>query len=283
MKLAAVIITYFPDETVLSNISTYLDHVDKLYIIDNSEPAHVFPPEIYARPKITIIAYGVNRGIAAPLNEAVTLAAGEGYEWLLTMDQDSYFASEQLALYWVNVTNFRGSEKVAMFGLTFENKPDMASRSYCSSRLLITSGSMVNLPLTVATGGFNELLFIDEVDHEYCFRAGKLGFDTIRFTGLYFNHSLGTKKTARSLKNFKSTQRALHTPVRLYYMYRNFLYVSGQYKSLFPEEIDYLRRDLLNRVKNNFLYGRKKIVLLRMLLKAHSDFRNGRMGKLPGV
>ncbi|AHF17297.1 glycosyltransferase family protein [Niabella soli] len=279
MKLAAVTITYFPDAAVLDNISTYLDRVDRLYIIDNSEPAHVFPPEIYAHPKITIIANGINRGIAAPLNEAVALAIAQGYDWLLTMDQDSHFATEELTRYLLHIENFPGNEKVALFGLTFENKPDVAPGSFRSSRLLITSGSMVNLPLAGAIGGFNEQLFIDEVDHEYCFRSGKAGFDTIQFTDVYLNHHLGTNQSARSLKNFKATQRPLHASIRLYYMYRNFLYVSRQYKSLFPEEIGYLKKDLLNRIKNNFLYGKKKGALLKMLLQARSDFKNGRMGK----
>ncbi|MBO9620543.1 MAG: glycosyltransferase [Niabella sp.] len=279
MRLAAVIITYFPDPTVLSNIGTYLDRVDKLYIIDNSEPAHIFPPGIQNHPKITIIALGINRGIAAPLNEAVALAIAQGYGWLLTMDQDSHFGKDQLDQYLNNIENFQGNEQVAQFGITFEHTTNMARGSFRSSRLLITSGSLMNLKLIGAVGGFNEALFIDEVDHEYCFRSGKAGFDTIQFTDVYLNHNLGTKKSARSLKNFKETERSLHAPIRLYYMYRNFLYVSRYYKSLFPEEINYLKKDLLNRIKNNFLYGGEKGALLKMLLQARSDFKNGRMGK----
>ncbi|MCD2422197.1 hypothetical protein LQ567_05445 [Niabella pedocola] len=279
MKFAAVVITYFPGDDFLDNIATYLNHIDRLYIADNSDPSFSFPEQLSNNPKITILADGVNRGIAVRLNQVMEMAANEGYDWMLTMDQDSSFNAEQLQQYLVNIRNFKQQETVAMFGVETGKTPESPSAAFEPSRLLITSGSMVNLHLSKQTGGFDERLFIDGVDHAYCFQAGRLGFETVRFTGIYLNHNLGTRHTVRSLKSLQQTSRALHPPFRLYYMFRNFQYLSKIYEADFPEEFALLKKDLYNRIKNHLLYGSGKMRTLKALLKARKDFREGSMGK----
>lgn len=279
MKFAAVVITYFPGDDFLGNIATYLNHIDRLYIADNSEPSFSFPPELSSDPKITIMADGVNQGIAARLNQVMAKAESEGYDWLLTMDQDSSFNEDQLLQYIANIENFKQQATVAMVGVETGKTPESPSAAFEPSRLLITSGSMINLHLSKQTGGFDERLFIDGVDHAYCFQAGKQGFETVRFTGIYLNHNLGTRRTVRSLKSLQQTNRALHAPFRLYYMFRNFQYLSKIYEADFPGEFALLKRDLYNRIKNHLLYGTEKMNTLKALLKARKDFRQGRMGK----
>ncbi|MBO9593657.1 MAG: glycosyltransferase [Niabella sp.] len=279
MKFAAVVITYFPGDDFPGNIATYLNHTDRLYIADNSEPSFSFPQELHNNPKITILADGVNRGIAARLNQVMELAANEAYDWMLTMDQDSSFNAEQLQQYITNIKNFKQRETVAMFGAEAGKTPESPSVAFEPSRLLITSGSMVNLQLSKQIGGFDERLFIDGVDHAYCFEAGKQGFETVRFTGVYLNHNLGTRHTVRSLKSLKQSSRALHAPFRLYYMFRNFQYLSKIYEADFPQEFALLKRDLYNRIKNHLFYGPGKMRTLKALLKARKDFREGNMGK----
>ncbi|WP_300599548.1 glycosyltransferase [Niabella sp.] len=281
MKFAAVVITYFPGNDFWGNIATYLNEMDRLYIFDNSEPSYSFPQEISQDPKIILIADGVNRGIATRLNAAVTRAADEDFDWLLTMDQDSRFDKEQLQQYISNIKHFEKLETVAMFGVETERAPQPPSTVFKPSRLLITSGSMVNLHLAGQIGGFDEQLFIDGVDHAYCFQAAKRGFETLCFTGIYLNHNLGTKHTVRSLKNLQKTSRTLHAPFRLYYMYRNFLYLSKIYGMDFPEAFALLKKDLYNRIKNHLFYGSEKRRVLKAILKARKDFRTGRMGRQP--
>lgn len=36
MKLAGVVVLYNPDQKVLDNISSYIDELDVLYLVDNS-------------------------------------------------------------------------------------------------------------------------------------------------------------------------------------------------------------------------------------------------------
>ena len=37
MKIAACVILYHPEESILNNIKSYINHIEKIYVIDNSE------------------------------------------------------------------------------------------------------------------------------------------------------------------------------------------------------------------------------------------------------
>src|SRR5690606_27148133 len=104
----------------------------------------------------------------------------ENADWLLTMDQDSFFDESHLLSYQNCFQNFEGKNGVAMFGVEFEKESERTNCSVLETDMLITSGSLVNLAVFQKLGGFDENLFIDEVDFEYCLRAKVNGYKTIR-------------------------------------------------------------------------------------------------------
>src|SRR4051812_24739580 len=100
MKLAGTIILYYPEEKVLENVQSYLEQIEKLYVVDNTESNQSGLIEnILQLPKITYLHDEMNKGIAARLNQVCDLAIEDGYEWLLTMDQDSSFEGDFLKKY----------------------------------------------------------------------------------------------------------------------------------------------------------------------------------------
>lgn len=282
MKIAAAVILYYPGESVIKNMLSYANSVEKLYVIDNSETSSKLITEHVERFSNAVYIHdGENKGIAARLNQVGNLAINEGVEWLLTMDQDSLFEEETFISYLNCVTGFEKKENVSMFGINHTEK--LAYSDICMSTKvnhLITSGSILNLGLVNGIGGFNEKLFIDEVDFEYCVRSIAKGFDIIQFTHIFLNHNLGTTSQHRSLKNARITPRVLHSPMRIYYMTRNFLYVQSKYNKKFPEEIKRRKKILINRFKNNIFYNRERFKVMKNIVKGFWDFRKGRMGKL---
>jgi len=224
---------------------------------------------------------GENKGIAARLNQACKLARHDGYPLLLTMDQDSAFANENITSYLNCIRQFNGREQVAMFGIEYEQAS--ATAADCAAEEtdhLITSGSIVNLDLFDAIGGFDENLFIDEVDLEYCYKSIMVGYKIVQLKNIQMAHRLGTMVNKRSLKNLRITPRTLHAPVRVYYMTRNYLYLKAKYERFFPINTARSQKALLNRIKNNLLYNNRRWAVLRYLLKAIADFRNKNMGKI---
>lgn len=62
-------------------------------------------------------------------------------------------------------------------GLNAEEK----SLSPYEVKLAITSGSILNVTIAKQLGSFDENLFIDEVDSEFCYRAQKMDIRLLYF------------------------------------------------------------------------------------------------------
>lgn len=280
-KIAGVVILYYPANTVLRNIKSYLPKLDKLFIIDNTpENNKAFGNKLQESANIIYKHDGENKGIATRLNEAAALAIKEGYDWLLTMDQDSFFDEDSLDKYLSCVSQFDKAAGVAMFGVMFTNQStENISCSFRDINQLITSGSLVNLKTYTNIGGFDENLFIDEVDFEFCLRAITKGYLVIQFTHIFLHHQLGVVSYHRSLKNTKVTSRTLHSPIRSYYLTRNFLYIKDKYNERFKTDIDFKKKALLNRYKNNILYNKDRWKVIRFIIRGYLDYRKKRMGK----
>ncbi|MDQ3681807.1 MAG: glycosyltransferase [Bacteroidota bacterium] len=282
MKIAGVVILYNPSKDVVSNINSYLPFINRLYVVDNSENSALsILQDISIDEKVIYIHDGENKGIAERLNQVVEIALAEGFERMLTMDQDSFFTQENITAYLNCVNKFNLSEKVGIFGVEFENKLNISNN--CESEetdQLITSGSILNLKLCKEIGKFDEALFIDEVDLEFCYRLISSNYKVIKFSNVTLNHQLGHIYFGRSLKSFKKTPRTLHSPARVYYMVRNYLYVKKKYAGKFIESDKSRRKALLTRLKNNLLYSNNKLGVLRYIIKGISDFYLNNMGRL---
>jgi rhamnosyltransferase len=281
-KTAAVVILFQPEQSVKENINSYAKLTEKLYIYDNSEinNSTLFESSFRYKTKTTYIHNSNNEGIAKRLNQACGLAIKDGFDYLLTMDQDSYFDEAIISQYFNCIETIK-EKNVSMFGINYQQKAIQENCSYKEVKFLITSGSVINLKLNQTIGGFDENLFIDFVDTEYCFRSIQKGFKIIEFPNMYMHHNLGKSAEKYSLKTLKKTSRSFHSPRRLYYMTRNFFYIDSIYKKDFATELQILRKDLLTRIKNKLLYGSKTFTTLKILYKAIKDFRNNKMGKLP--
>ena len=91
--ICGTVVLYNPLENVKDNILSYLDLLDKLYVVDNS----VNQDNQYLLPSSNKIVYINNKdnlGIAKALNIAFERAIKDGYTWVLTMDQDSKFLDD---------------------------------------------------------------------------------------------------------------------------------------------------------------------------------------------
>lgn len=284
MSKAGVVILYYPDDTINDNILSYLPLLGKLYIIDNSEVSQKdrLSTTIINATNVVYLGDNINHGISESLNNACKMAIDDGFSFLLTMDQDSHFTPASIKAYFEKVDTFQEQSRVAMFGVQHyePNTYEYSKSGFRNVHMLITSGSLLNLSCVEKVGWFDEKLFIDEVDSEYCFRAIRKGFEVILFEQILLSHHLGTTNNYRSLKSFTKTPRSLHSPVRIYYMVRNHLYVFDKYRIDFFPDLKYSRSALLNRIKNNLFYNKNRWRVIKYLIKAISDYRNKKMGKI---
>jgi rhamnosyltransferase len=279
-SIASVTVLYNPDKDFLSNIYSYASYVSLIILVDNSEnPDPSFYTQLQKEFRVELIVNRENKGIATALNQGITLARNYGFEWALTMDQDSFFESEMIEKYIGTLNHIPTKNKIAVAGPMFEKNTQTGIAEIVPVTSLITSGSLVNTALFNEIGGYNEALFIDEVDHEYCYRAKLKGFLILQLQQVFLQHVLGKTKKVTTISGQKNKSKTFHSPLRLYYIVRNSCYVISRYKKSFPAEMKLKRKDVLVRIKNNFLYGNNKIAVLKFVIRGFFDCKRKRFGK----
>lgn len=285
MKIAAVVILYHPNKSVLDNIKTYYDYVEKIFVFDNSEEKSLIKVDLLKLPKVAFYQDFENEGISKRLNEGSNLAIQEHFDWILTMDQDSNFSADTIKYYFNCFTQFKEKENVAMFGTNRTREKNLHTNYSCTSSKmedLITSGSLLNLEAFDKLGNFDESLFIDLIDNEYCARSKMNGYSVIRFSNIYMLHELGKRVYNSSIKTFFifKKKKEVHSPLRCYYMYRNLLYLENKYNECNKNFTKKLRKDVMSRIKICVLYGRNTREILKYIKAAKMDFKNNKMGKI---
>lgn len=278
MRLAGCVVLYNPDESVVSNISTYASHVEVLFAVDNSdEPSEEILDKIRdVRDNVQVISMHGNKGIAAALNAGLDATSEHGCGYLLTMDDDSYFTGDTLALYIERAkAMFAEDSKVIQVGIhNSGDKDDDLVVNNENPDWLITSGSIMDVDKSIAIGGFLEKLFIDEVDREFCYRASDKGYKMRRVLELTMQHNLGAPIKGKVLgKNFEAMG---HGKVRKYYIFRNCTYVMKHYPRVRGE----YRKYLIKMVIKTLLAEEDKMEKIKYMRMGKRDAHKGKFGKL---
>ncbi|AYA63591.1 glycosyltransferase family 2 protein [Alteromonas sp. RKMC-009] len=231
MKTGVVIILFHPDTSHLSRmLETLIDSGYRVVLVDNS------PHELkLALPQeVVYLHYPQNIGIAAAQNRGLSHLAGQQFSHAVLFDQDSAVTPalmEGLCAGFVEAQAHFG--KVAAVGpqiiCEFYNQPvkpkvqqavDVRD-GLASVKQIIASGMMLSLSELETIGHKEESLFIDGVDHEWCWRARDKGFSVVKLTDVTMLHKQGDGRHKVLGITFKRG-----APVRLYYQVRNVLILS---------------------------------------------------------
>ena len=131
------------------------------------------------------------------------------------------------------------------------------------------------IPVDIATkiGGFDENLFIDEVDNEFCYRVKKNGYDILEFPSIILKHSLGHQTFHQILGFHYNTFN--HNALRKYYMTRNRIYVLRKYPEIRCWYIKKIIKDVIKVV----LAENDKKHKINYIIKGMKDGIINHMGK----
>lgn len=277
--LYAIVVWYNPTAEQSRNILSYQEAVRHVIVVDNSVQDNRallsgVPEDMY-----TYISFGENRGIAAAQNRGCREAIRRGAQWMMTMDQDSVWQAEHLRHYIAQANAYPDLEQVGIFSPR-QDYPDRIRRypeSYEHEIAVMSSGCLLSTAGYLATKGFREEFFIDEVDNEYCMHLHRLGMQVIMINNAPLLHELGELRKIRFL-GLVPKEFIDHAPFRYYYMVRNILYLS----SLYPEYRRFNAKRLSKILKRITLYDRRhKIEAIRMCLRGWRDYRRGVFGPMP--
>lgn len=282
-KIAAIVVLYNPTENIFDNLYTYLDQLEKIYIVDNSETTidKKIAEKILSVPNTSYIFNGSNIGIASALNLGAQTAINEGYNYLLTMDQDSSAPPQMVNTLYSVISS---SESIGLVAAEHNNPVIHSKSNKIETKEILytmTSGNLINLNAYKKIGGFLEKLFIDHVDHEYCLRLNKNGFKVIKTNRTYVYHQLGKSEKKKYFGvNLYPTH---HPPIRLYYRTRNRLYVDKLYKEDFPKYLKEDRMHFIRELVYMILCEKDLLNKFRMIYSGYLDYRKNKFGKYKNV
>lgn len=278
--IAGTVVLYNSSIETVNNIKTYINQIEKLYVVDNSTHPN---DELIATLKlfynVQYHSLNGNKGIATALNWAAKQAINDNYTVLLTMDDDTRTPSsmvEQMISFWN-----RYPEPIGILSGVHHTKFDKAS--FRKLLYTLTSGNLLNLLAYQQIGPFRDDFFIDHVDHEYGLRLNQNGYAVVELPNIRLEHQLGytqqLKVGSRVIGTFGS-----HSPIRLYYFARNGVYVARQHFKKQPLFAWTVLEELGKRwIKAMFLQDNRKerITMLIMGIKHGWTDRLGKYEQLP--
>jgi rhamnosyltransferase len=228
-RTCGLVISYNPDEQLVQNIKNLVKQVDKVIVVDNgsfdvNSIKCLNAIENLRDPNIQIVLNEKNLGIATALNQGISLSIEENHEWLLTFDQDTLVPDGFIDSLFDCYDNIESKQDIAMLcPLRVDSIPyqkslfDSNSYRYISSTM--TSGSLMKISVIKDIGMFDESLFIDWVDHDYCMRAKIAKYKIVQSTNTPLFHVAGN--ITQHVFFSKKIPTSNHSALRRYYMSRN--------------------------------------------------------------
>lgn len=279
VRIAGVVVLYNPNQEVIENIKSYINEIDCLFVIDNSEVSNdVIVEELQKHDKILYLPHYENKGIAYSLNEAAAEAIKNGFQYLLTMDQDSSVNQEMIK---IMIESCVDEKQVGIIAPYYIDKMQPEKKNEKERQYILcekTSGNLLNLSAFKKVGKFNEDYFIDYVDIEYGFKLNLNGWKVIKVNLATIYHNEG-ELSARTFF-FKKVHPYNYPPVRYYYRTRNLLYLRSRYKNKLPIAVRNEVKVYLKNVIKALLYEKDKIKKIKMIIKGFRDYTQGIVGRI---
>lgn len=264
MNFSAGIVLFNPDiKTLNESIKELHSVTQNIILVDNNSDNIIEIKElIQAYNNIVLIENENNLGIARALNQLLEEAYNTKSEYLLTLDQDSIISKNDV----IKMLEYKDIENVAVICPVIndlnKSKKLIQEQEYIEIDRCITSGSLMNLKKCKNLGKFDEKMFIDYVDFEYCKRIILKGYKIIRVRDAVINHEIG-KRTKRKFL-FWTVFPTNHNYKRTFYYVRNIRYYLKKYKknmTVKEKIVEY--KYLLWRLVTIIFYEKNKKIKLR--------------------
>lgn len=278
MRVAAVVTTFAPDATLAANLLLVSRQVALVVLVDDTGPGH--GSEAYPIENLVVIRNPANVGIAKSLNIGIEHAARQGFDWVLTLDDDTRVSDDYVS----KLSGFLASTALGDVGIVALSRPrssvphEAPEAAYTTRRNIITSGSLFSVKTFQALGGFSEELFIDLVDFDFCIRARKAGHTLVVLNSVGMEHQVGHSESRQVL--FFRTTVYHHAPFRLYYQARNAIVFTRRHFLYDPLLCLYILLDVLRIPAKALVFEKDKAARLKHTWAGIRDALLGRLGRI---
>lgn len=298
-SVCAVVVTYRCGRGVLPTLEALLPQVSRIIVVDNGGDAvtRTTIEEAASRSAtVEVIFNPVNLGIAGGLNVGVGRALELDCEWILTMDHDSVPSPDMVARlldawkmhpdrdriaivaprHFDARTGREGLYPVYGKGLRARHPAFGPDTALLQPTEVISSGSLIRSRAFSDVGFFDEHLFIDSVDVDFCLRLARAGYGILVPREATMKHELG-KGTEESFAGIDMTV-SHHPQVRRYYIVRNRLHLGIRYARIFPSYLTAAVARTLLETLGVLLFERNRWAKLGATVRGTVDGLAGRLG-----
>lgn len=284
MNTIALVTLYFPDDKVKGNIIQLSKYVDNVVLLDNTPNVENF--SLFSEIKNTeYIAYKKNLGLSLAFNHYLKTLTENCY--IIFFDQDS-FCPEGLVKQLKNdyqiccgKLNKKGIIGPAYFEenaghLMVPNQKEEVSAGLYEVKSIITSGMFTELDVIKESGFWNDDIFLDMADWDFCWRILRAGFFCCFSTNEVLSHQLG-----KNVHHFCGFEIEEWASFRVYYQTRDCLYLLRKPYVPFKFRIRFILMLTIRPVLHLILLPDKK-KRLHYFIKGIKDFRKNIHGVLEG-
>ncbi|RFU45986.1 glycosyltransferase family 2 protein [Paraburkholderia sp. DHOC27] len=241
-RIFAVVVTFNPDiATFKTLLGQTHDQVEQIVVVDNgSRKECTAQLSRLCAGYATLCLLPDNIGIAAAQNRGVERARAAGATDVLLLDHDSVPTSGMVsALAAASGELCASGESVAAVGpLIVERQTQIVApvpqilegqvqfhlpsgTAPVRCEYLIAAGTLIPIHAFQTVGPMNEAYFVDQVDVEWCLRAGAAGLGVYCVPRARLDHAIGDEVVGFWMFGWR--QLAVHSPLRDYYYFRNSL------------------------------------------------------------
>jgi rhamnosyltransferase len=177
MDVSAVIVAYNPDrQTFAELLEKIAPQVSRVLIVDNGSPGALGEVPGYCE----VTRLGENRGLASAQNIGIRRALSLGSDFILLLDHDSIPEDNMVAVLLSAHAELSTRMPIAALGANYLERRSgrwliKDDSQYVEAMALGSSGCLIAKDVMLKVGPMQEDLFVDYVDFEWSFRAGKMG------------------------------------------------------------------------------------------------------------
>lgn len=271
-KIGTGVVLFNPNiKRLEKNISSLLKQSSLVLLVDNGSENIDLVKNIYCENrKIFIIELNQNKGIATALNVIMNFFADHNYDWVLTFDQDSLPPENLLESYipYLSVDHV-GIISPVIWDLS-ENFEDTVhgNSNYDDIKNCITSGSLTKVSVWKTVGEYDDSMFIDLVDFDFCQRVILNKYRIIRVNKAILRQEIGNTKQIVILGRRIPVDN--HSSFRKYYQARNQIYFQKKYGQLSNINTS---RELFKLIFKTIMFEHSKI---KKLISIRKGIRDGK-------
>lgn len=292
MHICAGIITYNP---TLTDVSTCLEalcnQVERVIIVDNASKNVKSLQEVVNKyTNVTLVKNSQNIGFAKALTQVFEWAKSQGFNWVLTLNDDSVVPSNMISEYKKILENEgnqankannanqanqvsqenqanNANQKIAIVCSLLKNRLDgTILHSKCHEDECITSGSLTSVEAWQEIGGFDEWLEIDGVDFDFSRRLVRAGWKIVECQNVIMEHQIGKARSINLIIKHPIVWN--HNAKRKYYIARNMQvvdYKMGTYS--YAKSLRAVVRDMIFVA----LWEKNKFAKIRAMIRGFKD------------